>query len=101
MSVKEGDIVEVLQFEDETEQEGWWMVKCANGKQGLVPDNFVELIQNAPGKEKVHTHTCVCLYRIIYLFKCEWRYKLMLSVATVHEYWLMTQRVTKLHTVPV
>ena len=48
ISVKEGDIVEVLQFEDETEQEGWWMVKCANGRQGLVPDNFVELIPPLP-----------------------------------------------------
>ena len=52
MSVKEGDVVEVLQFEDETGQEGWWMVRCADGKQGLMPDNFVELIQNAPGRKK-------------------------------------------------
>ena len=47
VSIREGDIVEVLQFDDETGQAGWWMVKCVNGKQGLVPDNFVEL-QNAP-----------------------------------------------------
>ena len=61
--------MEVLQFEDETEQEGWWMVKCANGKQGLVPDNFVELVQSVPGKHE-HKNACTC---IILAYKLFWQ----------------------------
>ena len=42
--------MEVLQFDDETKKKGWWMVKCANGRQGFVPDSIVELLQSSPGR---------------------------------------------------
>ena len=40
----EGEVLEVLQFEEETGQEGWWLVRSPGGKEGFVPDNFVELL---------------------------------------------------------
>lgn len=50
VSVKEGDVVEVLQFEDETGQEGWWSVRTKDNVVGLVPDNFVELLPQTAGE---------------------------------------------------
>ena len=41
VSVKDGDIVDIL--EQDTGQDGWWRIR-AGGKEGLVPDNFLELI---------------------------------------------------------
>ena len=50
VTVNEGEVVEVLQFEDETGQEGWWKVRCG-GIEGLVPDNFVELLPPTAGEK--------------------------------------------------
>lgn len=50
LTIETGDILEVV---DKSEQDGWWKVKL-NGKVGLVPDNFVELMPSqppAPAKE--------------------------------------------------
>lgn len=45
ITIKEGEIVDVISME--TEQDGWWLVRLGNN-QGLVPDNFLSLIQSAP-----------------------------------------------------
>lgn len=41
VTIKDGDIVDVL--EQDTGQDGWWRIR-AGDKEGLVPDNFLELI---------------------------------------------------------
>lgn len=41
LEIKLGDVLEVV---NKREQDGWWKVKL-NEKVGLVPDNFVELLQ--------------------------------------------------------
>ena len=41
VTVKKGDIVDIL--EQETGQYGWWKVRCGD-KEGLVPNNYLELI---------------------------------------------------------
>ena len=41
VTIKDGDIVDVL--EQDTGQDGWWRIR-AGGNEGLVPDNFLELI---------------------------------------------------------
>lgn len=48
LTIQAGDILEVL--DDGDQQDGWWKVKL-NGKVGLVPDNFVELLQPAEAAE--------------------------------------------------
>lgn len=45
ITIKEGDIVDVISRE--TEQDGWWLVRLGNN-EGLVPDNFLSLIQSGP-----------------------------------------------------
>lgn len=47
LTIQTGDILEVV---DKAEQDGWWKVKL-NGRVGLVPDNFVELLPSQPAKE--------------------------------------------------
>lgn len=47
LSLKEGDIVRVL--DKNLEDEGWWRGEV-NGKTGVFPDNFVELL---PQQEEV------------------------------------------------
>ena len=49
VSVTEGEVLEVLQFEEETGKNGWWMVKCPSGKEGLIPDSVVELLSTSTG----------------------------------------------------
>ena len=41
VTVKKGDIVDIL--EQETGQDGWWKIRCGD-KEGLVPNNYLELI---------------------------------------------------------
>lgn len=47
LSLKEGDIITVI--EKELEDVGWWKGEI-NGRIGVFPDNFVELI---PSQEEV------------------------------------------------
>ena len=49
VTVTTGEVVEVVEFEDETGQEGWWKVRCG-ANEGLVPDNFVELLPVTAGE---------------------------------------------------
>ena len=44
--MKEGDIIQVLNQEDE----GWWEGLC-NGKKGVFPSNFVQLIEDSMEKK--------------------------------------------------
>lgn len=46
LSLKEGDIVEILS----QDEEGWWEGLC-NGKKGVFPANFVEVIKESASKE--------------------------------------------------
>lgn len=50
LSVEEGETVDVIN--KETNQDGWWLIRGKKGK-GLVPDNFLSLIQSP----KSHTST--------------------------------------------
>ena len=43
ITVKEGEVVEVI--DKSTDQDGWWMVRREGGQEGLVPDNFLEVIE--------------------------------------------------------
>lgn len=43
LTVVEGDIVEVV--DKVTDQDGWWMIRKEGGQEGLVPDNFLEVIE--------------------------------------------------------
>ncbi|WBW73375.1 cofilin/tropomyosin family [Schizosaccharomyces osmophilus] len=41
MELTEGERIEIVDFVDE----GWWLGENSNGKQGLFPSNYVELLQ--------------------------------------------------------
>jgi SH3 domain-containing kinase-binding protein 1 len=45
ITVKEGDIVDVLKME--TDQEGWVLIRL-NNKQGMVPENFISIMKQQP-----------------------------------------------------
>ena len=43
LSLKKGDVVEVLDKEDPN----WWLVKEQTGeRQGLVPSNYIQLVKS-------------------------------------------------------
>ena len=44
ITIKEGDIVDVITME--TEQDGWWLV-CYGDQEGLAPSNYLSLIPPA------------------------------------------------------
>ena len=49
VTVTAGDVVEVVEFEDKTGEEGWWKVRCG-ANEGLAPGNFVELLPVTAGE---------------------------------------------------
>ena len=52
LNLKEGDMVKVL----DQEEEGWWKGEL-NGKVGVFPSNFVELVKGPPpGKGQAEPH---------------------------------------------
>lgn len=57
LSLKEGDIITVI--EKELEDVGWWKGEI-NGRIGVFPDNFVELI---PSQEEVSKKLSLSLSR--------------------------------------
>lgn len=45
ITVGEGETVDVISMV--TTQDGWWKIRAGN-KEGLVPDNFLSLVQSSP-----------------------------------------------------
>ena len=50
ITIKKGDIVDIITME--TGQDGWWLVRLERN-EGLVPDNFLSLIQSAPSSHSM------------------------------------------------
>ena len=50
LTIKEGEIIENV-----TENDGGWWEGEINGKRGLFPDNYVELIEDGEAWKKVNT----------------------------------------------
>ena len=45
ITIKEGDIVDVINME--TDQDGWWLIRYGDQK-GLAPSNYLSLIPSVP-----------------------------------------------------
>ena len=69
LTVTTGDVVEVVEFEDKTGQEGWWKVRCG-ANEGLVPDNFVELLPVTAGEGCTQWFSHPLIVYTIYRYTC-------------------------------
>lgn len=45
MTIKEGEVLLVLEKEDKNGCKDWWLVQNSNGFKGYVPSNYVYLLE--------------------------------------------------------
>uniref|UniRef100_A0A8W8JE67 SH3 domain-containing protein n=1 Tax=Magallana gigas TaxID=29159 RepID=A0A8W8JE67_MAGGI len=67
LSLKENEIIVIL--DKELEDAGWWKGEL-NGKVGVFPDNFVELIPAEEGSQRASSHKVTSVLGHVSLLEC-------------------------------